>query len=230
MTMSTPATPLTPPALAPSFDARPVPRALIEEVLALARRAPSGVNTQPWQVCVVQGASLAAMRAGAGAALAQAEADTEARARFWAAFRRLPGHSHWDGPTWEQVGPALSDAANAAFGAGQIRSADDLARYFDLFGSPVALMCLIDRKLGLGSVLDYGMFLQTIVVAAQARGLQAVVQPGWRGLADAVAPVLQVHEDDMQLLAGVALGFAPADAPAGQATSVPADSFTRWHG
>jgi hypothetical protein len=45
-----------------------------------------------------------------------------------------------------------------------------------------------------------------------------------------VAPVLQVHEDDMQLLAGVALGFAPADAPAGQATSVPADSFTRWHG
>ena len=116
MTMSTPATPLTPPALAPSFDARPVPRALIEEVLALARRAPSGVNTQPWQVCVVQGASLAAMRAGAGAALAQAEADTEARARFWAAFRRLPGHSHWDGPAWEQVGPALSDAANAAFG------------------------------------------------------------------------------------------------------------------
>jgi nitroreductase len=227
--MSTPVDLLIPSAPAPIFDARPVPRALIEEVLALARRAPSGVNTQPWRVCVVQGASLAAMRAAAAAALAVAQADTDAQARFWVAYRTLPGHSHWQGPAWEVQGSGLAGAANAAFGGGHIRSTGDLARYFDGYGAPVALMCTIDRKLGLGSVLDYGMFLQTIVVAAKSRGLQAVVQPGWRGLADAVAPVLPV-EEDMQLLAGVALGFVPADAPAAAEASVPADSFTTWHG
>jgi nitroreductase len=73
------------------------------------------------------------------------------------------------------------------------------------------------------------MFLQTVVMAAQARGLQAVVQPGWRGLADAVAPVLQAPQD-MQLLAGIALGFAPAPASAGAVAPVPAESFTTWHG
>lgn len=229
MTMSTPADLLIPSAAAPVFDARPVPRALIEEVLALAGRAPSGVNTQPWHVCVVQGASLAAMRAAAAAALAQAQSDTDAQARFWAGYRTLPGHSHWQGPSWEARGPGLAGAANAAFGGGLVHNADDLARYFDLYGAPVALMCTIDRELGLGSVLDYGMFLQTIVLAAQARGLQAVVQSGWRGLADAVAPVVPVDED-MQLLAGVALGFAPADANAPAEASVPADSFTTWHG
>jgi nitroreductase len=229
MTMSTPADPLIPPVPAPTFDARPVPRALIEEVLALAGRAPSGVNTQPWRMCVVQGASLVALRAAAAQALALAQADTHAQVRFWTAFRTLPGHSHWEGPAWEGLSPAFSGAADAAFGGGHIRGADDLARYFDLYGAPVALMCTIDRKLGLGSVLDYGMFLQTIAVAAQSRGLQAVVQPGWRGLADAVASVLPAQED-MQLLAGVALGYAPTGAPAAVAAPVPADRFTTWHG
>ena len=91
-------------------------------------------------------------------------------------------------------------------------------------------MCLIDKSLGLGSVLDYGMFLQNIVVAAQARGLCAEVQTGWRGLADTVMPILQAGDSKL-LLAAVALGFA-ASAPSGepaQAIRVPADSFTTWH-
>ncbi|HQX61504.1 MAG: nitroreductase family protein [Rhodoferax sp.] len=221
------------PALAashPGFDPRAVPRVLIEEVLALARRAPSGVNTQPWTVFVVQGASLAALRSAAGAVLVRLQTDASAQADFWTAFRTLPGHNAGSGPPWEQTGAGFPEAADAAFGAGRIGSARDLAAYFDLQGASVALMCLIDKSLGLGSVLDYGMFLQNIVVAAQARGLCAEVQTGWRGLADTVMPILQAGDSKL-LLAAVALGFA-ASAPSGepaQAIRVPADSFTTWH-
>ncbi|MEO8543300.1 MAG: nitroreductase family protein [Burkholderiaceae bacterium] len=211
------------------FDDRALPRALLEEVLALARRAPSGVNTQPWNVFVVQGASLVALKAAAGTALAQAQLDVAAQARFWTAFRTLPGHSHWAGPAWEQRGAGFAASAEAAFGAGRIGGDGDLARYFNLHGAPVALMCTIDRKLGLGSVLDYGMFLQTIVVAARARGLRAEVQTGWRGLADAVVPVLQPGEGQL-LLAGVALGYPADTRPPVTATPVPADNFTLWYG
>ena len=214
----------------PAFDSRAVPRALIEEVLTLARRAPSGVNTQPWHVFVVQGASLATLRSAASAVQAQLLTDAPAQARFWNAFRTLPGHSHWSGPQWEQAGTDFPAAADAAFGAGQIRSAQDLASYFDLHGAPVALMCMIDKSLGLGSVLDYGMFLQNIVVAARARSLCAVVQTGWRGLAGSVMPIVQAGDGKL-LLAAVALGFAAtaqSDAPH-LATKVPADSFTTWH-
>jgi nitroreductase len=214
----------------PVFDPRPVPRVLVEEVVALARRAPSGVNTQPWNVFLVQGAALAAMRSAVSAAQAQLLTDASAQAGFWHGFRTLPGHSHWAGPQWEQAGAGFLGAADAAFGAGQIRSAEDLASYFDLHGAPVALMCLIDKSLGLGSVLDYGMFLQTLVVAAQARGLCAVVQTGWRGLAESVMPIVQA-DDGKLLLAAVALGFsatAQSDAPA-RAMKLSADSFTTWH-
>lgn len=214
----------------PVFDSRAVPGALIEEVLALACRAPSGVNTQPWNVFVVQGDSLAALRSAASAVQAQLPSDAPAQARFWDAFRTLPGHSHWSGPQWEQAGTGFVGAADAAFGAGQISSAEDLASYFDLYGAPVALVCTIDKSLGLGSVLDYGMFLQNLVVAAQARGLRAVVQTGWRGLRDSVLPIVQAG-DGLLLLAAVALGFAAtaqSGAPAA-AMTVPADAFTTWH-
>ncbi len=216
---------------APVFDTRPVPQALIADILALAKRAPSGVNTQPWHVAVVQGATLAKLRRVATQQLQQLLSDRAAQVRFWQSFRALPGHSQWAGPAWEQVGPDFVAAAHAAWGTGRRADAHTLARQFDLHGAPVALLCSIDNSLGLGSVLDCGMFLQNIVSAAAARGLWAEVLSGWRGMAGQLMPVVQ-EPQDRTLLAAVAIGFVDPQPGQGAITlpTVAADWFTIRHG
>lgn len=216
---------------APVFDTRPVPHTLLADILALAQRAPSGVNTQPWHVAVVQGATLAKLRLVAGGQLRQLLSDRDAQARFWQMFQTLPGRSRWAGPQWGQVGPDFVAAAHAAWGTGRRADAHTLARQFDLYGAPVALLCSIDNSLGLGSVLDCGMFLQNIVSAAPVHGLRAEVLSGWRGIAGQLMPLVQ-EPQDRTLLAAVAIGFV--EPQPGQGTTapptVPAGRFTTWHG
>lgn len=212
---------------APEAIPRGVPRAVLEEILDRARRAPSGVNTQPWQVAVLQGASRDALVAVGQAALPPLLAGAPQQARFWDRFRLQPGSNAWPGPAREQSGTGFLACADAAFGAGALAGEADLADYFGLHGAPVALVCTLDRALGLGSVLDCGMFLQNIALLASARGLRAQVQPGWKGLADEVLALLRAP-DSAVLLAVVALGYggqadALASAPAPQA-----DDFVRW--
>jgi nitroreductase len=158
------------------YSGQPVPRALIEEILGLARRAPSGVNTQPWEVYVLQGPALA----------------------------RLTGLA--------------------------VAAAPEQARYFRFFDAPVGLLFTLSRKLGLGSELDYGMFMQTLALAARARGLRTCLQTGWKDLADTVLPLLDAPED-AALLCGMALGYDdPSQPPVEAPEEVPAvETFIIWH-
>ena len=94
----------------------------------------------------------------------------------------------------------------------------------------MGLVFTISQFLGVGSVLDYGMFLQNIALAAQARGLASFVQRGWKGLAGTLLPQLNAPPD-MLLLCGMALGYRHAgqalEAQAGAVLAV--ESFTTWH-
>ena len=156
--------------------------------------------------------------------------DTDAQARFRAQCDLLPGTGVWPARGQQKSGDDFLTDVFGAARASQLRSRADLVRYFSFSGAPVGLVFTISRSLGLGSVLDYGMFLQNIALAADARGLQACVQAGWKGLADKVLPHLQVP-GDMLLLCGMALGFsdtpqAPVEPP-GDAAAV--ENFTIWH-
>ena len=217
---------------ASGFSDRAIARALIEEILDLARRAPSGVNTQPWNVYVLQGQSRARLVELATGTLPALLIDAAAQSRFRSQCDLQPGTGTWPARGQLEAGEDfLSDVFAAACGKPpQAKAQAELARYFRFFDAPVGLMFTVSRSLGLGSVLDYGMFLQNIRLAARARGLQTCVQGGWKGLADKVLPHLDAPED-MLLLGGMALGYGdntqpPVELP-GDLLAV--DSFTTWH-
>ena len=210
------------------FSPQEVARALIEQILDLARRAPSGVNTQPWNVFVLQGQARVALVGAALASLPGLVATQPGRAAFWEQFNRHPGTAEWPGQGPQTTGDRYLSAAMAAADAATTQA--ELEPYFRFFDAPVGLMFTISRDLGFGSLLDYGMFLQNIALAARARGLHTRVQTGWKGLSDMVLPRLSAPVDAL-LVCGMALGYADAS-QAPTATPVdapPAASFTTWH-
>jgi nitroreductase len=99
-------------------------------------------------------------------------------------------------------------------------------RFFD---APVGLMFTIDKIMGRGSLLDYGMFLQNVMVAARARGLHTCPQAAWNGFSSIVLPHIGAGENEM-LVCGMSLGYADEDALvntfATERESVA--SFTTW--
>ncbi len=102
-------------------------------------------------------------------------------------------------------------------------------RNFRFFDAPVGLMFTIDRIMGRGSLLDYGMFLQSIMLAARARGLHTCPQAAWNGFSKIILPYIGARENEM-LVCGMSLGYADESALVNtfQTTRVPAESFTHW--
>ena len=160
---------------------------------------------------MLRGASRDALVELARSAVPALLSEADVQSRFWSQFKRLPGNNSWPCPAWERAGSDFVACANAAFGAGALRDVADLNQYFGLHGAPVALVCTTDRALGLGSVLDCGMFLQTIAAAA----------------ADAVLANLDAPCGAL-MLAVMALGHAAPPA-AGSGPSVQPKSVTLWH-
>lgn len=185
----------------------PVPRATIEDILAVAARAPSGTNTQPWKVTVLTGDSL--QRLG-GAILAvhndpvQLAAQQEEYAYYphqWVSpyidRRRKVG---WDLYSLLGIGKADKARMHAQHG-----------RNYGFFGAPVGLIFTIDRILERGSWLDYGMFLQNVMVAARARGLDTCPQAAFTTFHRVIARELALPDGEM-LVCGMALGHADPQA------------------
>jgi nitroreductase len=210
------------------FSRQEVPRVLIEEILDLARRAPSGVNTQPWNVFVLQGHALAGLVSSALASLPGLVATASGRAAFREQFDRHPGAAEWPGQGSQTTGDKYLSEAMAAADTDATHAA--LQTYFRFCDAPAGLMFTISRDLGFGSLLDYGMFLQNMVLAARARGLHTRVQAGWKGLSDLVLPRLGAP-DDALLVCGMALGYADMSraSTALRVDAPPVASFTTWH-
>ncbi|MCB2018185.1 MAG: nitroreductase, partial [Hydrogenophaga sp.] len=104
-------------------------------------------------------------------------------------------------------------------------------RNFRFFDAPVGLMFTLDRVMGRGSLVDYGMFLQNLMVAAKAHGLDTCPQAAWNGFSKIILPHIGAGENEM-LVCGMALGYAdPADKVNTFATPrEPVASFTHWLG
>ena len=155
-----------------SFLDRPVPREVIEELLDLARLAPSGVNTQPWRVYVLQGERRDEVVRQACAAHDAIRADPALSERYREEYDYYPGQ--WFSPYVDR----RRENGWGLYGVLGIGKADKEKMHrqhqenLRFFGAPVGLMFTIDRRLGRGSLLDYGMFLQTFMIAARAKGLQ----------------------------------------------------------
>jgi nitroreductase len=185
-----------------AFLPTPVARADIEAILGAAARAPSGTNTQPWRVRVLTGDSLRRV-----VEMAQRiHNDPAATAALKPEYDYYP--AEWKSPFvdrrrkvgWDLYGLLGIGKADKA------RMHAQHGRNFSFFDAPVGLVFTIDRILSQGSWLDYGMFLQSIMLAARAKGLHTCPQAAWIHYHAQFAELLDFAPEEM-LVCGMALGY-----------------------
>ena len=212
-----------------AFNQQPVPRALITELIQLASRAPSGTNTQPWQVYVLQGATRDALVTQVCAAHDALRANPALAADYREEYDYYP--QKWVSPFIDrrrENGWSLYGLLGIEKGEKEKMHAQH-QRNFQLFDAPVGLMFTVDRVMGRGSLMDYGMFLQNLMLAARARGLHTCPQAAWNGFSKIIMPLIGAGPNEM-LVCGMALGYADESALVNTfyTPRVPAEEFTHW--
>ena len=212
-----------------AFLPEAVPRETLMHVLDVASRAPSGVNTQPWKVYVLQGATRDALVSKVCAAHDAVRADPSLAAHYQEAYAYYP--EKWISPYIErrrENGWGLYGLLGIGKGDKDKMHAQH-QRNYRFFDAPVGLMFTIDRVLGRGSLLDYGMFLQSIMVAARGHGLHTCPQAAWNGFAKIILPHIGAGEEEM-LVCGMALGYADPSALVNSfhTPREPASQFTQF--
>ncbi|MFE5813297.1 nitroreductase [Streptomyces sp. NPDC056479] len=189
-----------------AFRDDPVPKEVLERVLAASSRAPSSGNLQPWLVYVVAGEPLAELKRRATA---------RARAGDPGDEREYPMYPA------ELVSPYLdrfSAAAAQRYEALGIER-DDLDRprkiatlNSEAFGAPVVLFCYLDRTMGRGQWGDAGMYLQTVMLLLRAEGLHSCPQVMWTMYRRTVSEMVGA-DHGLVLFCGVAVGFEKEGVP-----------------
>lgn len=206
------------------FLPTPVPPELLLELLDLAACAPSGTNTQPWQVHVLTGTAKTSLSA---AILQESENPTfEHRGEYdyypaewtepYLGRRRQTGHA-----LYSLLG---IDKKNVPAMRAQ------WARNYQFFDAPIGLIFSIDRNLGVGSLIDYGGFLQTLMLAARAHGLDSCLQAAFTEYHPIIHRQLDIPDSQM-IVCGMSLGYADPNAVENtlQLPRISASEFTRFH-
>jgi len=212
-----------------AFTSQAVPHDLIVELLKLASRAPSGTNTQPWKVYVLQGASRDALVEKVCAAHDAQRADPALAVEYREEYDYYP--EQWVSPYIDrrrENGWGLYGLLGIGKGDKDKMHAQH-QRNFRFFDAPVGLMFTVDRVMGRGSLLDYGMFLQSLMLAARARGLHTCPQAAWNGYAKIILPHIGAGANEM-LVCGMALGYADETQIVNtfHTPRVPVAEFTHW--
>ena len=214
-----------------AFTQQAVSREVITDILRLGSRAPSGTNTQPWKVYVLQGHSRDTLVDKVCAAHDEVRAHPEKAADYREAYDYYP--EKWVSPYIDR----RRENGWSLYGLLGIGKADkdkmhlQHQRNYRFFDAPVGLMFTLDKIMGRGSLLDYGMFLQNIMLAARAHGLHTCPQAAWNGFANIILPHIGAGDDEM-LVCGMALGYAN-DQDIVNTLRTPretVESFTHWLG
>ncbi|HWI11887.1 MAG TPA: nitroreductase [Burkholderiaceae bacterium] len=208
-----------------AFLPTPVPRETIAAILAVAARAPSGTNTQPWKVYVLTGKAKTEL----SRKIAAVYDDPAERAKHSDEYDYYP--TEWKSPFidrrrkvgWDLYG--LLDIAKTD----KARMHAQHRRNYEFFDAPVGLIFTIDRVLRQGSWLDYGMFLQSIMVAARGRGLDTCPQAAFMQFHRIITEHVGASADE-QVVCGMSLGHADPDAIENTLVTErePVEAFTRF--
>jgi nitroreductase len=212
-----------------AFTDRPVGREMLQDILKVACRAPSGTNTQPWRVYVLQGEQRESLVQKVCAVHDAQRADPSLAGQYREEYDYYP--TQWVSPYIDrrrENGWGLYGLLGIGKGDKDKMHAQH-QRNFKFFDAPVGLMFTMDRVLGRGSLLDYGMFLQSIMVAARARGLHTCPQAAWNQYARIIMQHIGAGEGEM-LVCGMSLGWAD-ESDVVNTFITPresAESFTHW--
>jgi len=190
-----------------AFLNQPVDPQMIKDILAVASRAPSGTNTQPWKVYVVSGKKRDEMVELVCNAQLELYAKPELAQQHQETFAYYP--EKWISPFIErrrENGWGLYGLLNIQKGE-KDKMAQQQLRNFQLFDAPVGLYFTVNKAMGIGSKMDIAMMIQNVMIAAKARGLDTCPQAAWNHFHDIVMDVLNAPEDE-ELVCTVALGYA----------------------
>ena len=191
-----------------AFTAQVPTKALVNSVLEAALRAPSGTNTQPWKVYVVQGAKRDELVAKVCAAHDQVAQNPElAKTQYAEPYDYYP--EKWVSPYIDRrraCGFGMYGVLGIAKGE-HLKMHMQQQRNFRYFDAPIGVHFTLDKVMGRGSMLDYGMFLQNIMLAARAAGLHTCPQAAWNMFDSIVLPHVGAGESEM-LVCSMALGYA----------------------
>jgi nitroreductase len=185
-----------------AFKPDPVPEALVREIIDVARFAPSGGNLQPWRVIAVAGEELDRV-----VEIAKANLPGAIGERFvyppnlWEPYRSRRFKVGED--MYALLGVPREDKP------GRLRQ---FARNYEFFGAPVGFFFIIDKRMGYGQWAHLGMFMQSLALAAQARGLATCMQEAWATLRTPLAAHFGLDDNEM-IYCGMALGHADMSAP-----------------
>ncbi len=212
-----------------AFTQQAVSRELITEILQVASRAPSGTNTQPWKVYVLQGATRDALVDKVCAAHEAMRANPELAKQYTEQYDYYP--EKWVSPYIDrrrENGWSLYGLLGIGK-ADKDRMHEQQQRNFKFFDAPVGLMFTIDPVMGRGSLFDYGMFVQNIMLAARARGLHTCPQAAWNGFHSIILPHIGAGEGEM-MVCGMSLGYADESDKVNTLVTprVPVNEFTHW--
>lgn len=199
-----------------AFKPDPVPEALVREVLEVARWSPSGGNVQPWKVIAVAGAERQAVIDVARKAAASNPAGEEGDHPIYPANLWAP-HRDWRFKVGEDMYAKLGIPREDKFAR-----LGWVARNFEFFGAPVGLFFAIDTRMGHGQWAHLGMFMQTLALAAEARGLGTCMQEAWARVRVTLKAHFALPENEM-IYCGMALGWPDREAPVNTLRSDRAD-------
>lgn len=186
-----------------AFLPKPVEKQDILDLLNVASRAPSGTNTQPWQVYIITGPKKQALSDEIISIFNNPEALKEQTEEY-----------NYYPSTW--IDPYISRRRKVGFdlygllglGKGDKEKMQaQTARNYSFFDAPVGVFFVIDRVMQQGSWLDYGMFVQSVMLAAKARGLDTCPQAAFTQFHRVIAKHLDL-KPEQQLVCGMSLGYA----------------------
>ena len=201
-----------------------VPKETIERLLELGAMAPSGTNVQPWKVYALSGAAKEEL----SRAIMKKFDDGEQEQREYDYYPKV-----WEEP-WLSRRRKLGKSLYGVLGI----SKDDkegvkrqMARNFTFFDAPVGLIFTMDRIFGLGMFMDIGMFMENVMVAARARGLDTCPQAFFADYPDTIRNRLGIAQNEI-IVCGMALGYADPEAPENtlKADREPLENFADFRG
>ncbi len=196
------------------FLPTPVSRSMIEDILRVSAKAPSGSNIQPWQVYVVTGQRKEEITQ----AILKVFNDPEKNVLHRPEYIYYP--KNWTEPFLgrrRKVGYDLYDLAGIARGEHQ-KMQQFHGKNYEFFGAPVALMLTIPRMMEQGSWLDYGMFVQNILIAATARGLASCPQAAFIAYHQIITSILEIPDEE-QFVMAISLGYEDTSEKINQLTT-----------
>ncbi|ALE03909.1 nitroreductase [Bartonella ancashensis] len=205
-----------------AFTDRAVKKEIIEEILKLAARAPSGTNLQPWKVTVITGEALQKV----GKELSQLALSGVKGQRQYHYYPR-----QWREPYLtrrKKIGLDLYKSLGIEKDEKE-RIIRQQARNYSFFDAPVGLLFTMDQDMEVGSWLDLGMFMQTVMLAARGFGLDTCPQAAFADYHQQIRVLLSVPPEE-KIICGMALGYRDMNAPENnfETEREPIENFVRF--